>query len=55
MKGIVLQNHHVAYNDYSYTEGQEVDVTELEQFKDSYVIYYDETLDWIPKKIVQII
>lgn len=55
MKGILLQNHHSPLNEFDYDEGDIVEITELEAFKDSYVVYYEETLDWIPKELIQII
>lgn len=54
MKAIVLENYDSVLNDYIYKEGEIVDVTELERFKD-YAIYREETLDWIPKKLVRLL
>ncbi|WP_175076447.1 hypothetical protein [Bacillus glycinifermentans] len=55
MKAVVIKDCHNAFNDYDYTIGDIIEVTELEKFKSDYVIYYSESLDWIPKDSVEII
>lgn len=55
MKGKLLQDYDSKINDHLYKKDQIVDVTELEGFEDSYAIYHYGGLDWVPKKIIQII
>lgn len=55
MKGKILENFNSNINDYSYNKGQIIEVTELYSFHLSYAIYRYDTVDWIPKNLVQII
>ncbi|WP_170211254.1 hypothetical protein [Robertmurraya siralis] len=55
MKGIVTENCCLILNDYDYRKGDIVEITELNEFKDHYAIYYEDKLDWIPKKKVKLL
>ncbi|MBM7598193.1 hypothetical protein JOC34_000550 [Virgibacillus halotolerans] len=55
MKAILLEDYNSGINDYFYKRGQDVDITELKSFEDSYAVYRYGGLDWIPKSIVKII
>ncbi|MGF7535019.1 hypothetical protein AAGG74_15220 [Bacillus mexicanus] len=55
MEGIVLENYDSVINDYVYREGQIIEIIELETFQDTYAIYYEETLDFIPKDIIRVL
>lgn len=55
MKVIVIKNCHYAFNDYDYQKGEIIYVKDLGQFENDYAIYYEDTMDWIPKDSVEII
>lgn len=51
MKAVVIKDCNLPYNDYNYKVGEYVDVIELDSFE-SYAIYQNFSLDWIPKDYV---
>ena len=51
----MIKDCHYSFNDYDYQIDDIVEVTELGQYKDDYIIYYEETMDWIPKTSVKLI
>lgn len=55
MNGKVLENYDSVFNDFVYFKDEIVEVTELEKYTDEYVIYRGNTLDWIPKRLIQIL
>lgn len=55
MRAVVINDCHYAFNDYDYQKGDIVEVTEIGEFESDYAIYYEEIMDWIPKKSVEII
>ncbi|GIN22503.1 hypothetical protein [Siminovitchia fordii] len=54
MKVKLLADFDSNINKYAYKKGQIVDVS-ARVFEDSYVVYYDVDLDWIPKDLAEII
>lgn len=51
---MLLEDYDYVLNDYSYKKGQLVQVQELEGFS-KYARYHHDSVDWIPKDLVQII
>jgi len=54
MRVILLEDYDSKINDYVYKKGQWVDVTEIEGFENKYAVYRYKTIDWIPKKLVEV-
>lgn len=59
MKGKLLEDFDVNSNEFIYKKGDMVDIIEIDGFQKSYGIYYKlekyNTMDWIPKEIVELI
>jgi hypothetical protein len=59
LQGKLLENYDVNTNDFTYVKGQILNVTELENFNNSYAVYHNlvegNILDWIPKELVKLI
>lgn len=59
LQGRMLENFEVNINDFTYQKDQVVEITEFENFKNSYGVYHVlptySTMDWIPKNLVQLL
>lgn len=51
----MLRDYVSLVNDFTYKKGQKLYVNDLANFKNSYAVYRNHTLDWIPKEFIKII
>lgn len=51
----MLESYDSKINDYFYEKNEQLEVTDLPGFPNSFAVYRDGTLDWVPKNKVKLI